>query len=79
MLARIQNDLFDLGADLCRPGEDGGHQALRIPDSQVERLEREIDAMNEELRRSTRSCCRAAAAAAPTCIWPVPWPAGPSG
>lgn len=55
MLARIQNDLFDLGADLCRPakeGEDGQAQAaaLRIEDSQVERLEREIDAMNAELQ-----------------------------
>jgi cob(I)alamin adenosyltransferase len=48
MLGRIQNDLFDLGADLCRPGEpeDG---RLRVLDAQVERLEREIDAMNEEL------------------------------
>jgi cob(I)alamin adenosyltransferase len=50
MLARIQNDLFDLGADLCVP-EDGrrGEGALRIVDAQVERLEREIDAMNAEL------------------------------
>ena len=49
MLARIQNDLFDLGADLCAP-EDGKHGEgrLRIIDSQVERLEREIDAMNAE-------------------------------
>lgn len=50
MLARIQNDLFDLGADLCTPEEgrkaDG---ALRIVDAQVERLEHEIDAMNAEL------------------------------
>jgi cob(I)alamin adenosyltransferase len=50
MLARIQNDLFDLGADLCRPGSDfGDTKALRVQDSQVERLEREIDRMNEEL------------------------------
>lgn len=50
MLARIQNDLFDLGADLCVP-EDGrrGADALRIVDAQVERLEREIDSMNAEL------------------------------
>lgn len=50
MLARIQNDLFDLGADLCVP-EDGrkAEGALRIVDTQVERLEREIDAMNAEL------------------------------
>src|SRR6201996_7017702 len=50
MLARIQNDLFDLGADLCAP-EDGrkAEGRLRISGAQVERLEREIDAMNEKL------------------------------
>ena len=51
MLARIQNDLFDLGADLCRPlGKDGEDKGLRIVDAQVERLEREIDALNAELK-----------------------------
>ena len=46
-LARIQNDLFDLGADLATPsGVDG---ALRIVPAQIERLEREIDAMNVAL------------------------------
>jgi cob(I)alamin adenosyltransferase len=50
MLARIQNDLFDLGADLCIPETSRRSEgALRITDSQVERLEREIDAMNAEL------------------------------
>jgi cob(I)alamin adenosyltransferase len=50
MLARIQNDLFDLGADLSAP-EDGrkAEGRLRISGAQVERLEREIDAMNENL------------------------------
>jgi cob(I)alamin adenosyltransferase len=50
MLARIQNDLFDLGADLSAP-EDGrkAESRLRITGSQVERLEREIDAMNANL------------------------------
>ena len=48
MLERIQNDLFDLGADLCRPGslEEG----LRIAQSQIDRLEGEIDALNERLK-----------------------------
>jgi cob(I)alamin adenosyltransferase len=51
MLARVQNDLFDLGADLCRPGGDfDDTKVLRIRDSQVDRLEREIDAMNAELQ-----------------------------
>ena len=54
MLARIQNDLFDLGADLCTP-ETGrkAEGALRIVDAQVERLEREIDAMNAALQPLT--------------------------
>ena len=54
MLTRIQNDLFDLGADLCVPEE--GRKAegrLRICEAQVERLEREIDAMNETLEPLT--------------------------
>ena len=51
MLARIQNDLFDLGADLCTPEGEAkrGEQALRIVASQVERLEHEIDTMNADL------------------------------
>ena len=46
-LSRIQNELFDLGADLATPGEMEG--ALRIVAAQVERLEAEIDAMNADL------------------------------
>jgi len=50
MLARIQNDLFDLGADLCTPEADAPkYPPLRITTAQVERLEAEIDAMNAEL------------------------------
>jgi cob(I)alamin adenosyltransferase len=50
MLARIQNDLFDLGADLCTPEEGRRAEgALRIVPAQVERLEREIDAVNAGL------------------------------
>lgn len=51
MLARIQNDLFDLGADLATPS--GGRKdkgALRIVASQVKRLEREIDGCNAKLK-----------------------------
>jgi cob(I)alamin adenosyltransferase len=52
MLGRIQNDLFDLGADLCTPEGKAkrDEQALRVVPSQTERLEREIDAMNAELK-----------------------------
>ena len=50
MLSRIQNDLFDLGADLCRPEEvASAKKAMRIVSAQVERLEMEIDTMNERL------------------------------
>ncbi len=52
-IARIQNDLFDLGADLCRPDIDADaeaqHPPLRMVAEQTERLEREIDAMNARL------------------------------
>lgn len=50
-LTRIQNDLFDLGADLATPGEDfaPGEMTLRIVPAQVARLEIEIDAMNANL------------------------------
>ena len=47
LLLAIQNDLFDLGADIATPGKAEG--ALRIIPAQVERLEREIDEMNADL------------------------------
>jgi len=53
MLMRIQNDLFDLGADLCTPepedGKEPEYPPLRVTESQVTRLEAEIDAMNADL------------------------------
>ena len=48
---RIQNDLFDIGADLCVPGEAG--ERLRLTDAPVLRLETEVEAMNEDLPRLT--------------------------
>ncbi len=48
-LARIQNELFDLGADLCTPLESGGEHALRMEAGQTKRLEAEIDMMNANL------------------------------
>ena len=55
MLGRIQNDLFDLGADLCVPdrGTPLPYTPLRITDGQVDRLEAEIDRMNAELKPLT--------------------------
>jgi cob(I)alamin adenosyltransferase len=51
-LVRIQNDLFDLGADLCVPdrGQKLEYEPLRMTDTQVKRLEEEIDEMNAELK-----------------------------
>ncbi len=55
MLVRIQNDMFDLGADLCVPdrGEKLEFEPLRITTSQVERLEKDIDLLNAELEPLT--------------------------
>lgn len=51
MLARVQNDLFDLGADLATPetGKKPEYEPLRVAASQVERVEADIDALNEAL------------------------------
>ncbi len=51
MLSRIQNDLFDVGADLATPGDDftPGDMALRATEPMVVRLEQEIDQMNDTL------------------------------
>ena len=49
MLGLIQNDLFDLGADLAVPQRDGKAERLRVVASQVERLERDIDSLNANL------------------------------
>jgi cob(I)alamin adenosyltransferase len=53
MLGLIQNDLFDLGADLAVPQRDGKAERLRMLASQVERLERDIDTLNAELQPLT--------------------------
>jgi len=51
MLARIQNDLFDLGADLCFPDETKDARGrLNVTDAQVARLESEIDKLNRDLQ-----------------------------
>ena len=53
MLGLIQNDLFDLGADLAVPQREGKAERLRMLSSQVERLERDIDRLNEKLEPLT--------------------------
>ena len=67
MLARVQNELFDLGADLAtpeRPGKPLGWEALRITAHQVERLEADIDALNGEIAPLTSFVLPAGTAAA---------------
>ncbi len=49
MLARIQNDLFDLGADLSTPRLEDNSKALRIVQSQIDRLEQDLDGLNADL------------------------------
>ncbi len=63
-LRRIQNDLFDLGADISRPGDDPGDGNLRIQPGQVARLEAEIDAANEALEPLASFVLRGGSAAA---------------
>ena len=80
MLARIQNDLFDLGAELCYPDESKDARGrLMVSDVQVERLESEIDTLNASSSRCAPSCCRAARRLQATCILPAPSRAAPSG
>lgn len=49
MLARIQNDLFDVGADLAVPERPGKAERLRVVESQIDRLEHDIDQLNAEI------------------------------
>ena len=53
MLVTIQNDMFDLGADIATPDAELGWEPLRIVPVQVERIEQEIDAMNRDLQPLT--------------------------
>lgn len=81
-LAVIQNDLFDLGADLSRPNmaadDQAGYPVLRIIDAQVTRLESEIDAMNADLQPLRSFILPGARRSRPICICRAPSPAGPS-
>jgi cob(I)alamin adenosyltransferase len=65
ILARVQNDLFDLGADLATPdrGEALAYEPLRIIDAQVERLERDLDGLNADLSPLTSFILPAGSAA----------------
>jgi cob(I)alamin adenosyltransferase len=64
MLARIQNDLFDLGADVATPEKQESRERLRVSALQVERLESEIDRLNAHLAPLTSFVLPAGTAAA---------------
>lgn len=73
MLGHMQNDLFDLGADLATPVDElpSGHAPLRITASQTARVEAEIDALNERLQALTSGNAKALALL--TQISPAAW------
>ena len=78
MLARIQNDLFDLGADLCRPGDDveRPRSACASPTARSSGWSARSTRMNAELQPLTSFVLPGGIAGrAPTCIWRAPWPA----
>ena len=79
MLGLIQNDLFDLGADLAVPEREGKAERLRVLASQVERLERDIDAPERKLAPLTSFVLPGGTPAAASCIWPAPFAAGRNG
>ena len=64
IMARVQNDMFDLGADIATPGDDPEDGSLRIHATQVARLEREIDAVSDGLEPLTSFVLRGGSAEA---------------
>ena len=73
MLARIQNDLFDVGADLATPPKEGEDQpsGLRVVDAQVDRLEQEIDGLNANLAPLNSFVCQVGRLLVRICTWPA--------
>jgi len=76
MLGLIQNDLFDLGADLAVPSARGKAERLRMLSSQVERLEHDIDTLNARLAPLTSFVLPEARRPQRTCISPVRYAQG---
>ena len=80
MLARIQNDLFDLGAELCFPDETKDARGrLAVTDAQVERLEARSTSSIASFSPCGPSCCREARRRRAFCILRAPSRAAPSG
>ena len=80
MLRALQNELFDLGADLATPGDDfaPGGMALRIVQPQIDRLEREIDALNKALAPLRSFILPGGSPPRPTSTSPAPSSAAPN-
>ena len=77
VLSRIQNDLFDLGADLCRPEREHRKvEPLRVSEQQVKWVEEKIDSSTPPWRRSIVSSFQGAVMPLPICIMPAPSSAG---
>src|SRR3954453_1733010 len=75
VLTAVQNDLFDVGADLCNPlTEDPPYPPLRIQESYVTRLEAWCDEYNEQLPKPDSLSCPAARPEPRCCTWPARWP-----
>jgi cob(I)alamin adenosyltransferase len=81
MLARIQNDLFDLGADLCVPQGARRRRARACASSSPRSSgwSARSTSSTANWRRCAPSCCRAGIRRPPRCIWPAPSAGGPSG
>ena len=77
-LARIQNDLFDVEADLCLSEKGPGGARLTVTDAQVEWIEREIDRLNANLAPLRSFILPGGSAAAPICILPARCAGAPS-
>ena len=77
-LARIQNDLFDVEADLCLSEKGPGGARLTVTDAQVTGSRARSTGSTPTLRRCARSSCRAARRPRPICIWRAPSAAAPS-
>ena len=79
VLTRVQNDLFDVGADLCTPLlENPEYPPLRVQSEWVDELEADCDIRTPSSRSCVRSSCPAARSQPPTSTRPRRWCAGPS-
>lgn len=78
-LRRVQNDLFDVGADLCTPiTPDPKYPPLRVTEDYVERLEQDCDEFNARLPKLDSFILPGGTRRRPSCTWPGPWRGGPS-